>query len=106
MRLRLWKVAILIAALVTITPLAACEYLGLGGGQRLTEEQIKAYEEYNKAMKEYQEQQEEYRKRVIEEYYKQLAETYKEYGEGVNQYYDEYRNALRGGTAESANKTE
>ena len=92
--MKLWQVVILIIVLSAIMPLSACEYLGWGSQQQISEEQIKAYQEYNRRLKEYQEEQQEYRRRVIEAYNKGLTETYEEYSEGLNQYYEETQKAL------------
>jgi hypothetical protein len=87
-------------------PLSACEYLGWGGQQQLSEEQIKAYQEYNQKLREYQEQQLEYRRKVAEAYQEQLTEAYKEYGEGLNQYYEDRQKSIEDALKESANQTQ
>jgi len=89
-----WQGLILITVLVAIMPLSACEYLGLGGQQQVSEEQIKAYQEYNQRLREYQEQQQEYQRQVIEAYNEQLTEAYKAYSEGLNQYYEDRQKAI------------
>ena len=50
--MKLWQVVILIIVLSAIMPLSACEYLGWGSQQQISEEQIKAYQEYNQRLKE------------------------------------------------------
>ena len=92
--MKLWQGILLIIFLLAIMPLSACEYLGWGSQQQVSEEQIKAYQEYNQKLKEYQEQQQEYRQRVAEAYNKQLTEAYKEYSEGLNQYYEDRQKAI------------
>ncbi len=92
--MKLWQGILLIIFLLAIMPLSACEYLGWGSQQQVSEEQIKAYQEYNQKLKEYREQQQEYQQRVAEAYNKQLTEAYKEYSEGVNQYYEERQKAI------------
>jgi len=79
--MKLWQGIILTVVLLAITPLSACEYLGWGSQQQVTEEQIKAYQEYNQKLREYQEQQQEYQRQVIEAYNKQMTEAYQEYSE-------------------------
>lgn len=92
--MKLWQGIISSIMLLAIMPLSACEYMGWGSQQQISEEQIKAYQEYNQRLKEYQEEQQEYRRRVIEAYNKGLTETYEEYSEGLNQYYQETQKAL------------
>ncbi len=92
--MKLWQGILLIIFLLAIMPLSACEYMGWGSQQQVSEEQIKAYQEYNQKLKEYREQQQEYQQRVAEAYNKQLTEAYKEYSEGVNQYYEERQKAI------------
>lgn len=92
--MKLWQVIILTVVLLAITPLSACEYLGWGSQQQVSEEQIKAYQEYNQKLREYQEQQQEYQRQVIEAYNKQMTEAYQEYSEGINQYYEDRQKAI------------
>ena len=92
--MKFWQAVTLIAVLLAIVPLSACEYLGGGSQQRAYEEQLKAYREYNEKLREYQEQQQEYQRQVAEAYQKQLAETYKTYSEGLNQYYKDRQKSI------------
>jgi len=88
--MKLWQGIILAVVLLAITPLSACEYLGWGSQQQVSEEQIKD----NQKLREYQEQQQEYQRQVIEAYNKQMTETYQEYSEGINQYYEDRQKAI------------
>ncbi len=92
--MKLWQRILLIIFLLAIMLLSACEYLGWGSQQQVSEEQIKAYQEYNQKLKEYREQQQEYQRKVIEAYNEQLTDAYKEYSEGLNQYYEERQKAI------------
>ena len=92
--MKLWQGILLIIFLLAIMPLSACEYLGWGSQQQVSEEQIKAYQEYNQKLKEYREQQQEYQRKVIEAYNEQLTDAYQEYSEGLNQYYEERQKAI------------
>ena len=104
--MKLWQGVILIIVLLAIMPLSACEYLGWGSQQQVSEEQIKAYEEYNQKLREYQEQQEEYRRKVAEAYQEQLTEAYKEYSEGLTEYYEGRQKSIEEAIVESENQTQ
>jgi len=93
-KMKLWPGILLIIFLLAIMPLSACEYLGWGSPQQVSEEQIKAYQEYNQKLREYQEQQQEYQRKVIEEYNRQLTDTYQEYSDELNEYYEERQKAI------------
>ncbi len=92
--MKLWQGILLIIFLLAIMPLSACEYLGWGSQQQVSEEQIKAYQEYNQKLREYQEQQQEYQRKVIDEYNRQLTDTYQEHSDELNEYYEERQKAI------------
>ncbi len=104
--MKLWHGLILSMIFLAIMPLSACEYLGWGSQQQVSEEQIKAYQEYNQKLREYQEQQAEYQRKVAEAYQEQMTEAYKEYSEGLNQYYEDRQKSIEKAIAESENQTQ
>ncbi len=61
--MKLWQGILLIIFLLAIMPLSACEYLGWGSQQQVSEEQIKAYQEYSDELNKYYEE----RQKAIEE---------------------------------------
>ncbi|MBC8476776.1 MAG: hypothetical protein H8D49_00380 [Dehalococcoidia bacterium] len=104
--MKLWQGIILIILLLGVIPLSACEYLGLGGTQQLSDEQRKAYEEYNQKLREYEKQRQEYQQKVAEAYQEQLTDVYKEYSEGLTDYYEQRQKSIEDAIIESGNKTQ